>query len=61
METIEVKDKLFVVNKKISDYVLMMTPEQKYNFLSDLANKQARSKVPLGIVVEMTKMEGLTN
>ena len=54
METIRVKDKVFTIRKDIVRMIDKMEENEKYEYLSDLANKQAKSIIPLGILMEAT-------
>ena len=54
METIRVKDKVFTIRKDIVKIIDKMEENEKYRYLSNLANKQAKSIIPLGIFMEAT-------
>jgi hypothetical protein len=54
LKQINIKNKFFLVSQSVFDYVNFMSEEDKYDYLSELANKQAKSRISLGMYMEGT-------
>jgi hypothetical protein len=60
LKQINIKNKFFLVSQSVFDSVNFMSEEDKYDYLSELANKQSKSRISLGMYMEGTN-EGVTH